>query len=60
MHSLIHEHLAHASGPREDRGAHARAAHRGPPPGRLRTQAARALAALAGRLDKERARRAVA
>lgn len=48
MHSLIHEHLAHAS------ARHTAGARRGrPPSGRLRRQAARLLANLAGRLDQE-------
>lgn len=48
MHSLIHEHLAHAT------ARHTAGARRGrPPSGRLRRQAARLLAHLAGRLDHE-------
>jgi len=49
MHSLIHEHLAHAS----SRHTTGRAERGKPPPGRLRVQAARLLANLAGRLDAE-------
>ncbi len=49
MHSLIHEHLAHAS----SRHARGRAERGKPPPGRLRVQAARLLTNLAGRLDAE-------
>ena len=58
MHSLFHEHLAVATSRR-----HAERVPRHRParlPGRLRTQAARTLAALAGRLDREQARRALA
>jgi hypothetical protein len=56
MHSLIHEHLAHASARHDSAGA-----RRGrPPSGRLRLQAARLLANLAGRLDSEQARRSLA
>lgn len=58
MHSLNHEHLAHATSRRSaDSAAHHR---RTGPPGRLRIQAARSLAALAGRLDREHARRVLA
>ena len=58
MHSLVHEHLARAT-------SHGHAArvprHRvARPPGRLRLQAARSLATLAGRLDGEQARRTLA
>ncbi len=58
MHSLFHEHLAHATsrGHAERVPRHRRARA----PGRLRIQAARSLAALAGRLDREQARRALA
>ncbi len=57
MHSLNHEHLAHAASRRNaERVPRHRQAR---PPGRLRLQAARSLAALAGRLDREQARRAL-
>lgn len=58
MHSLVHEHLARATS-----RDHAERVARHPvarPPGRLRLQAARSLATLAGRLDCEQARRALA
>ena len=58
MHPLFHEHLAHATSRRHAERV-PRHRHAGPP-GRLRTQAARSLAALAGRLDREQARRALA
>ncbi len=58
MHSLNHEHLARAASRRHAERV-PRHRHAGPP-GRLRIQAARSLAALAGRLDREQARRALA
>jgi len=48
MHSLIHEHLVHASARHSGRAERDR-----PPPGRVRVRAARLLANLAGRLDAE-------
>ena len=58
MHSLFHEHLAHATSRRHaERVPRHRVAR---PPGRLRIQAARSLATLAGRLDREQARRSLA
>ncbi len=60
MHSLIHQHMAHASAPRPGRPADGEQHDVDRPPGRLRQQSARALAALAGRLDREQARRALA
>jgi hypothetical protein len=62
MHSLIHEHLAKASGPDPVRGSRAFAPppRAQPPPGRLRSHVAQWLARVAIRLDRERARRALA
>ena len=57
MHSLFHEHLAHAtSHGHAERVPRHRVAR---PPGRLRLPAARSLATLAGRLEGEQARRAL-
>ncbi len=56
MHSLNHEHLAHATA----RQHIARSTRHEPPPGRLRLQAARRIAEVAGRLDREQARNALA
>jgi len=60
MHSLIHHHLAHATAEQRTRPGEGRVAREQPPPGRLRVRTAAALVALAGRLDREQARRALA
>ncbi len=60
MHSLLHHHLAHATAAERARAGGERVAREQPPPGRLRVRTAAALVALAGRLDREQARRALA
>jgi hypothetical protein len=60
MHSLIHPHLARASSRATTRNGRNRRPRRDhPPPRRLRGAAAHVLAAVAARLDADRARRAV-
>jgi hypothetical protein len=62
MHSLIHPELAAAAAPqrRPPRGIRPPREPKPPPRRRLRGHAARGLAALARRLDREQARRAIA
>ncbi|MCU0257805.1 MAG: hypothetical protein MUC84_04665 [Solirubrobacteraceae bacterium] len=60
MYSKIHEHHARESADQRARRAAVHVPRPAPPPGRLRGMAALALASLAGRLDRERARRALA
>jgi hypothetical protein len=60
MHSKIHEHLGRADAASRRRPGEGHVPRPTPPPGRLRGTAALALASLAGRLDRERARRALA
>ena len=63
MQSLLHEPLARATaGARAERPIRACStpARPEPPPGRARTSLAHALAALAGRVDREAAERALA
>lgn len=61
MHSTIHGQFAQAvQADRLRPGSGHRPERPEPPPGRLRTAGASALAALAARLDREAARRAVA
>lgn len=61
MHSLIHSEFAAATArERLDGPVRPGPTRSEPPPGRLRASAAMRLAALAGRLDREAARRAVA
>ncbi|HEX7300795.1 MAG TPA: hypothetical protein VF257_17480 [Solirubrobacteraceae bacterium] len=61
MYSQFHQQLAKADPPiLGPRRAPARRGRGHPPPGRLRGHAAHALASAAQRLDRERARRAIA
>ncbi len=64
MHSLLHEDHVRANVADASRGHEGRAVRRtlrpGAPPGRLRPLVAHALGVLAGRVDRDVARRAVA
>lgn len=60
MHSRINEHFVQASAAERARPDAVHVPRKAPPPGRLRGSAALALASLAGRLDRERAKRALA
>ena len=60
MDTRIHEHLVQATAPERGRPDAVHVPRKPPPPGRLRGSAALALASLAGRLDRERAKRALA
>lgn len=61
MHSIINQEYAKAAlAARRPTGHGHRPPQPQPPPGRLRAAGARTLATLAGRLDREAARRAVA
>lgn len=60
MHSLIHPHIAQATSPATPPGRRRPPDRDNPPPRRLRSGAAHALARAAARLDADRARRAVA
>lgn len=61
MHSSLNQEYARAAADARERAARGRRAPRPePPPGRLRQFGARALGAVAARLDRETARRVVA
>ncbi len=60
MDTRIHEHVVQAHAAERGRRDAVHVPRSAPPPGRLRGSAALALASLAGRLDRERAKRALA